>query len=85
VGQQIRRRGTAPGPPLSNRTSAFLRRVERNVAPPASVLDLGCGTGEFAVSAAVKGYRVPGADISPEMLEFASANHEDAMGVNGFN
>ncbi len=35
------------------------------------VLDIGCGTGTFAVKAAVKGARVTGIDISDEMLGIA--------------
>ena len=45
-----------------------LAAVIRSVAPPAAVLDLGCGTGLDAVSLAQGGYRVTAIDWSPEMV-----------------
>ncbi|HUU84853.1 MAG TPA: class I SAM-dependent methyltransferase [Phycisphaerae bacterium] len=41
--------------------------------PPGAggLLDAGCGTGQHAIALARRGYRVVGADISPEMLEIA--------------
>ncbi|RLV48332.1 class I SAM-dependent methyltransferase [Nocardioides mangrovicus] len=41
--------------------------------PPASVLDLGCGTGSLAVLLAERGHTVTGLDASPRMLEHARA------------
>lgn len=38
---------------------------------PDSVLDLACGTGSMSALLAEKGYKVTGADISPEMLSVA--------------
>ncbi len=38
------------------------------------ILDLGCGTGRFAIALAKRGYRVQGLDICDEMLEVAREN-----------
>jgi ubiquinone/menaquinone biosynthesis C-methylase UbiE len=46
------------------------------------VLDLGCGTGVVALSAAARGFRVIGVDHSPEMLEIARRK-VDAAGLAG--
>jgi len=42
-------------------------------APPATVLDLGCGTGSLSVLLAERGYDVTGVDLSPRMIERARA------------
>lgn len=42
-------------------------------APPATVADLGCGTGSLAVMLADVGYTVRGADLSGEMVAAAKA------------
>ncbi len=41
--------------------------------PPASVLDLGCGTGSHALLLAKRGHQVTGIDASPGMLRVARA------------
>lgn len=41
------------------------------LAPNSKILDVPCGTGEFAIRLAKKGYKVYGADISPDMLKIA--------------
>ena len=46
---------------------------ERGVAPGASVLDAGCGTGTLALRLAREGYRVTGVDLSPAMIDRAVA------------
>ena len=49
----------------------IITRLSR-AGPGARWLDLGCGTGRFAIPLAVKfGYRVTGADNSPDMLDRA--------------
>ncbi|NUS50460.1 MAG: class I SAM-dependent methyltransferase, partial [Nocardioidaceae bacterium] len=39
--------------------------------PPASVAEMGCGTGTLSVLLADEGYQVDGVDFSPEMLRRA--------------
>jgi len=56
------------------RLIALLR--ERGVAPPASILDAGCGTGSLALMLAGEGYRVTGVDLSSEMIARAKAKDE---------
>lgn len=48
------------------------------VQPEESVLDVGCGTGVVAITAARRGARVSGLDLTPELLEHARANEEIA-------
>lgn len=43
------------------------------VAPPARVLDAGCGTGRIAVRLDELGYAVVGVDVDPTMLDVARA------------
>ncbi len=67
------------GGPLVGRLAEFLA-VLREAAPEhGPLLDLGCGTGELARSAADGGFRVTACDIAPEMLARAIAS--DAEGV----
>jgi SAM-dependent methyltransferase len=44
------------------------RFVDRHCPPASRVIDLGCGTGRFAVPLAESGQRVTAVDLSPEML-----------------
>lgn len=41
------------------------------VAPPASVLDAGCGAGRVAIELARRGYRAAGVDLDDELLAYA--------------
>jgi len=53
---------------------AWLSLLRPNLpAPPASVVDLGCGTGTLSVLLAEQGYDVRGVDISAPMVEAARA------------
>lgn len=55
------------------------RLVERTaVSDGDDVLDIGCGTGNVAITAARHGGRVTGLDITPELLERARANADRA-------
>jgi SAM-dependent methyltransferase len=48
--------------------------------PGASLLDAGCGSGQFAIAFAERGARVTGVDLSPEMIRRAR-EHAAAQGV----
>lgn len=49
----------------------LLRQLE--LAPAASILDVGCNRGRHAIALAATGYRVTGVDTEPEALEVAEA------------
>jgi SAM-dependent methyltransferase len=53
-------------------------------APPADVVDLGCGTGSLSVLLAQQGYAVTGIDVSPQMLDRARAKADAAQVVASF-
>ena len=42
--------------------------------PPASIMDFGCGGGWTSIFLAMRGYRVIGQDIAPDMIELALEN-----------
>lgn len=50
-----------------------IERLERTLAlrPGARILDAGCGTGQYAIAFAERGYRVTAVDLAPEMIERA--------------
>src|SRR5262249_48694894 len=54
---------------------------ERGVAPPASVLDAGCGTGTLALHLAAAGYRVTAVDLSAAMIGTARAKDSTGQGL----
>lgn len=45
-------------------------------APPARLLDLGCGTGWTSCFFAKRGYTVVGQDIAPDMIQYADMNRQ---------
>lgn len=47
-------------------------------SPPASILDIGCGTGSLSLLMAELGYQVTGIDFSPAMLALAEAKAQAA-------
>ena len=47
-------------------------------APPARLLDLGCGTGWTSCFFAQRGYDVTGQDIAPDMIDCANENKKRA-------
>jgi SAM-dependent methyltransferase len=65
----------APGSRLVSRLTRLTDAVAYHVPVGGSVLDLGCGTGELAITLATSGLRETGCDISPEMLQRAAAAH----------
>jgi len=75
-------RGRLAGPPLTPRTAvvwAVLRReLERRAGHPLTVLDVGGGTGGFAVPLAEAGHRVTVVDASPDALAALSRRAAEA-------
>ncbi len=59
------------------------RQLLLDVLPPApaSVVDLGCGTGTLAMLLAEEGFRVDGIDFSPRMVAHAEAKTAGRPGV----
>jgi SAM-dependent methyltransferase len=62
----------APGGRLTDRLAQLVTAVEERTTMGTRVLDLGCGTGDLALSLAATSRRVTGCDISAEMLEHAA-------------
>jgi SAM-dependent methyltransferase len=58
--------------------------VRRGIAPRASLLDAGCGTGRYAVELARRGFVVTGVDRSPDLLAVARARPAAAGSVVRF-
>ena len=52
--------------------------IESQVAPPASVLDVGCGNGEFMKIATEYGYQVEGVDVSEQAVSLCNKRGLDA-------
>jgi ubiquinone/menaquinone biosynthesis C-methylase UbiE len=55
---------------------ALIQRA--GLRPPASLVDIPCGTGRLAMSLAAEGFQVTGVDVSEQMLERAVARWSDA-------
>jgi SAM-dependent methyltransferase len=54
--------------------AAWTRLLDAHLpAPPADLLDLGCGTGTLTVLLAEAGHRVHGVDLAPNMVDAARA------------
>lgn len=62
--------------PFSEDVYAFLRK--HFPAPPARVLDIGCGTGHYARRLAADGYETVGIDLDPAMIANAQAHYPQA-------
>jgi SAM-dependent methyltransferase len=62
--------------PFSQAVHAFLRRTLPS--PPATVLDIGCGTGHYAGALAKDGFDVTGIDLDPAMIAYARKHYPAA-------
>jgi len=56
------------------RNAVFFDMLRRNVPCGSRVLELGCGPGRHAISAATLGYQVLGVDVDPAIVAQARAN-----------
>lgn len=61
------------GPP-----SELVRALEEEELKPCKALDLGCGTGNYAIYLAKRGFSMTGVDISERALQFARRKAEEA-------
>jgi SAM-dependent methyltransferase len=64
--------------PLETFTTPVAAQLVRHarVSPGQSVLDVGCGTGVAAITAALGGAKVSGLDLTPQLIERARENAE---------
>src|SRR5580704_203117 len=70
---------TAESPPpwdIGRPQPAFVALAESGLLT-GQVLDVGCGTGEHALLAAIRGAKATGVDISPAAIEQARAKAEE--------
>jgi SAM-dependent methyltransferase len=66
-------------PPIAERISAMFAREEEGRKPPyGKVLDLGCGSGIWAVELAKRGWDVTGVDFVPKALRRARERAEQS-------
>jgi ubiquinone/menaquinone biosynthesis C-methylase UbiE len=69
---------TRSSPAMSYMRRVSLRELLQSFAPGQHVLELGCGTGEEAVTLARQGIHVLATDVSAQMLELTRAKTEAA-------
>ncbi len=64
---------TLKGRFVDKREKFLMRRALKyaNVNPPATILDIPCGTGRLSVQLAKEGFRIKGIDLSSEMVSYA--------------
>ena len=74
--KQMQKEGWANFAPLEALTTPTAARLVRfaNIQPDQHVLDVGCGTGVVAITAARIGAHVSALDLTPELLEHARKN-----------
>src|SRR2546430_17014296 len=74
--KRMQREGWANFAPLAALTAAPAARLLKHASVQAGqrVLDVACGTGVVAVTAARRGSHVTGLDLTPELLERAREN-----------
>lgn len=70
--------------PAFTKTATEVTRAEltARVPPPARILDVGCGAGDFMTVATAAGYQVEGIDISEASAEICRSRGLDARAAN---
>lgn len=68
---------------LDTASRYFMRYVRPQVSDSASVLDICCGSGQFAALMTKKGFHVTGVDLSPGLLVHAAENAPESVFVAG--
>jgi ubiquinone/menaquinone biosynthesis C-methylase UbiE len=63
----------AANPLIAMMRARVFRTVDRHFPAPARLLEIGCGTGEDALSLVARGHRVVACDPAPAMIETARA------------
>jgi len=62
---------------IENPPDALIHLIQSGKVKPCTVIDLGCGAGNYAVYLAGKGFTVTGVDISGKAITFAEKNAKD--------
>jgi len=62
---------------IENPPDALIHLIQSGKVKPCTVIDLGCGAGNYAVYLAGKGFTVTGVDISETAIKFAEKNAKD--------
>ncbi|MFA5972410.1 MAG: class I SAM-dependent methyltransferase [Lentimicrobiaceae bacterium] len=62
---------------IENPPDALIQLIESGKIKPCTVIDLGCGAGNYAVYLAGKGFTVTGVDISESAIKYAKKNAKD--------
>ena len=71
--------GMAKSVPITEQISALFERVEAGLQPPyGKALDLGCGSGIWAVQLAARGWQVTGVDFVPKAVRRARERAQEA-------
>jgi ubiquinone/menaquinone biosynthesis C-methylase UbiE len=70
-------------PDNARRAECVLLAVEKAAAPPARVLDVGCGTGWIAMALAKRGYRVTGTDLASDAMHALARAQPDVTWIGG--
>src|SRR5437588_3241039 len=78
--KEMQKKGWAYFAPLEAYTTPAAARLVKHagIRPGVTVLDVACGTGVVAITAARRGARVTGLDLTPELLEKARENSRTA-------
>jgi ubiquinone/menaquinone biosynthesis C-methylase UbiE len=72
----------AANPLIAMMRARVMRAVDRHFAQPASLLEIGCGTGEDALALLERGHHVVACDPAPGMIATARAKVREARGAD---